>query len=85
VFTDNQMSRIRYIYYIDNVHQRLSDSHEVEQRKAPNTTRIATGAAQAYNSSSKNSPSPTLEQQGKIARLSTLMVGTQQVQEINDM
>jgi hypothetical protein len=51
-----------------------------------NPQEYATGVVQALNSSSKNStPSSSSEQQvwvaGEIERMSTLMVGTQQVQK----
>jgi hypothetical protein len=46
VFIDNQMSRIEYIYYIDIVNQRLNNSREADQQKAPNTTGIATKVMQ---------------------------------------
>jgi hypothetical protein len=35
VFTDNQMSRIKYNYYINNVSKDYDDSQQNGQRKTP--------------------------------------------------
>jgi hypothetical protein len=92
VITGNQMSRIKYNYYMNNLPKDCDDSQQngtVEGSITPQERQP--GQHVAYNSSSNNSgPSSPSEQRvlsskGKIARLSTLMVGTEQVQELNDM
>jgi hypothetical protein len=78
VFTDNQMTRIKYNYYINSVSKDYDDSQRygiAEDSITPQERQP--GQHIALNSLSKNSsPSSPSEQQGKIARLSTLMVGT---------
>jgi hypothetical protein len=48
VFTDNQMSRIKYNYYISNVSKDYDDSQAKQNsRRLHNTTETATGAARS--------------------------------------
>jgi hypothetical protein len=45
VFTDNQMSQIKYIYYINNVSKDKGNSHAKRNSgRLHNSTRMATGA-----------------------------------------
>jgi hypothetical protein len=92
VFIDNQMSQIKYDYYINNVSKDYDDSQaKWNTERLYNSTGMATGATRSLELLVKEFQSifsfwaAGLSSRGKIARLSKLMVGTQQVQEINDM
>jgi hypothetical protein len=69
VFTDNQISRIKYIYYINNVSKDYDDSRWNGTAEGSKTLQEQQpGQHVAYNSSSKNSnPSSPSEQQVWVA------------------
>jgi hypothetical protein len=73
VFTNNQISQIKYIYYINNISKDsiTPQEHQLGQRKSRTPSQRILVHLHLLSS--------RFAQQGKIARLSTLMVGTQQV------
>jgi hypothetical protein len=92
VFTDKQLSWIKYNYYINNVSKDYDDSQvKWNNRRLHNATGTTTGATHSLELLAEEFQSTFsfwaagLSSRGKIARLSTLMVGTPQVQEINDI
>jgi hypothetical protein len=92
MFTDNQISWIKYNYYISNVSKDYDDSQAKRNSlRLHNSTGMATGATRSLELLIEEFQSilffwaAGLSSRREIARLSTLMVGTQQMQEINDM
>jgi hypothetical protein len=91
VFTDNQLSWIKYNYYINNISKDYDDSTKRNSGSLHNSTGTATEVAHSLELLVKEFQSifsfwaVGLSSRGEIARLSTLMVDTQQVQKTNDM
>jgi hypothetical protein len=88
VFKDNQMWWIKYNYYINIVSKDYDDSQAKQNNGSlHNSTRTATGVARSLEFLIEEFQSilsfwaAGLSSREKIARLSTLMFGTQQVQE----
>jgi hypothetical protein len=92
VFTDKQMSWTKYNYYISNVSKDYDDSQaKWNSRRLHDSIGMAIGATRSLELLVEEFQSIIsfwavgLSSRGKTTRLNTLMVGTQQVQEINDM